>query len=283
MRTTDYVRLTKPKVSALVILAGLAGMVASSPSYVDYLVLAKFLFFSYLVVGGCGAVNMYLDRDVDGKMNRTASRPVPSGRIRPETALVTGVLMIAAGLALAWIFFNWLTMLFTLLGVIIYVFVYTIWLKRRSPWNIVIGGAAGSCAPLAGWAALTGSVGIPALILAVLIFLWTPGHFWGLAIRASEQYRAARIPMLPVVVGEERAAKLASLSNAPLLPVSLLFLLSDVSLVFLLVAGLAGFWLLYESVKLYVNPDKAQAWRVFKVSSPYLSIICIALIVDGLF
>lgn len=213
----DYLSLTKPRLTSLNLLAGATGFLLASGLPVDLRAFGLLMAAGYLSVGGSLALNAYLDRDIDPLMGRTALRPLPTGRLSPRRALAFSLAVLAAGLAAAGLL-NPLTLLFVGGGSAFYIGVYTLWLKRRTPWNIVIGGGAGSFAPLAGWAAATGSVGFPAAFLAVLIFFWTPGHFWGLALRHKEDYERAGVPMLPVVAGERRAARWTALSNLGLIP-----------------------------------------------------------------
>ena len=221
-----------------------AFLVASSPSLNLLKVLALLLAGS-LASGGAAALNCYLDRDVDGQMGRTRSRPIPKGEVEPRQGLGFGLILLAAGTLISLYFLPLLATLFILLGAFIYVIFYTEWLKRRTTLNIVLGGSAGSCAPLAGWAAATGQVGLAAWLMALLVFVWTPSHFWGLAMRAVDDYSKAGIPMLPVVVGEKKAAQYIAANTLLLVPLSLAFFpLGVFGLLYLLIAGGFGLWLL---------------------------------------
>src|SRR6202035_6033798 len=197
---SDYVELTKPKVQSLLLLTTIATMYVAgdpSPLLVFYTCLG-----GYLSAGGAGAVNHWFDRDIDAQMARTANRPVPSGRVAPYAALTFGCVLAALSLIELSIAVNPLAAALSFSGFLGYVLVYTVWLKRRTPQNIVIGGAAGAVPPLVGWAAVRGSVGGTAVMLFFIVFFWTPPHFWALSLLAQRDYARAGIPMLPVVRGE---------------------------------------------------------------------------------
>src|SRR5271169_1599031 len=196
----DYVELTKPKVQSLLLLTTIATMyVAGDPSA---LLVALTCLGGYLSAGGAGAINHYFDRDIDARMSRTANRPVPAGRIAPRAALLFGCTLAACSVVLLWLAVNPLAAGLSFAGFLGYVFVYTVWLKRRSTQNIVIGGAAGAVPPLVAWAAVTGSVSGTAVLLFFIVFFWTPPHFWALSLLMKDEYRKVGVPMLPVVRGE---------------------------------------------------------------------------------
>lgn len=271
MKPMDMVSLTKPRITLLNIVTAVAAyyLGGGGAEGVVPLVVA-----GYLAAGGAGVVNQYMDRDIDAAMPRTRRRPIPSGRVSPQRAVIFGSILIAASLAISLATLNILAAVFIGLGIFIYLFVYTAWLKRRTPLNIVIGGAAGSCSPLAGWAAATGGIGLVAILIALLIFLWTPGHFWGLAIRAEKEYSLAGLPMLPSVAGIEAAGRWAGISNLVtatgwaalglLLPYPLLYFAITSPLTVLLVI---------QSLKLMSRPGAPAAWAVFKTSSLWLGIV----------
>ena len=198
-------------------------------------------------------------------------------------ALVFGVAMVGGGVLLSAVLLPLLASLLIFLGAAIYVLFYTKWLKPRTTLNIVLGGSAGSCAPLAGWAAATGQLGAVApWLMALLVFVWTPSHFWGLAIRAVGDYSKAGIPMLPAVVGEKRAAQYIALNTFLLVPLSLAFVpLGLFGMIYLAVAAVFGLGMLVVDLRLAFNPTKAKAWTAFKFSSPYLAIIFLAMVVDA--
>src|SRR5882724_547823 len=201
----DYVELTKPKVQSLLLLSTIATMyVAGDPSP---LLVALTCLGGYLSAGGAGAVNHWFDRDIDAQMARTATRPIPAGRIAPRSALLFGCALALLSLLELSLLVNPLAAALSFSGFLGYVFVYTIWLKRRTPQNIVIGGAAGAVPPLVGWAAVTGSVSGTAVILFFIVFFWTPPHFWSLSLLMKEEYGKVGVPMLPVVRGEEETRR----------------------------------------------------------------------------
>jgi len=278
----SYVELTKPRIVALLDFTALAAFLVATPQ-IDSVKLVLVMVAGTLASGGAGALNCYLDRNLDSSMRRTSERPIPKGEITPTRALIFGLAMVGSGVLISVFLLPVLTGLFILLGAAIYVLFYTKWLKPRTTLNIVLGGSAGSCAPLAGWAAATGNVAaIAPWLMALLVFVWTPSHFWGLAIRAVGDYSRAGIPMLPAVVGEKRAAQYIALNTFFLVPLSLVFVpLGLFGIAYLLVALVFGLWLLITDLRLAFNPTKALAWTAFKVSSPYLAIIFLAMIVDS--
>jgi heme o synthase len=234
-----------------------------------------------LASGGAGALNSYLDEDIDRSMGRTSKRPIPQGEVSPQRALVFGISLIAAGLLISALLLPLLAAFFILLGAAIYVLFYTKYLKRRTTLNIVLGGSAGSCAPLAGWAAATGNLtAVAPWLMALLVFVWTPSHFWALAMRAVGDYMKAGIPMLPVVVGEKKTAQYIALNTFLLVPLSLALVPFGFGLLYLVVASLLGLGMILLDLQLVANPSKAQAWTAFKFSSPYLAIVFLAMVLD---
>ncbi|MEM0375089.1 MAG: heme o synthase, partial [Nitrososphaerota archaeon] len=227
--------------------------------------------------------NNALDADLDAKMRRTARRPVPSGRVGRGTALLLGVALTSASTLLALVLFNPLTALSMLLGALSYVLLYTLYLKRRTDLNIVIGGVAGSFPPLAGSAAAAGTFTPISVAVALLVLLWTPGHFWSLAIRASEDYRRAGLPMMPVTRGVRATALAIAASNALLLAcwAALALLLKD-PVPFLLTTSVPTAMLALETVRLLRRPDEANAWRSFKLSSPWLLFVLVGIVLPPL-
>ncbi len=278
----SYVELTKPRIVALLDFTALAAFLVATPQ-IDSVKLVLIIVAGTLASGGAGALNCYLDRNLDSSMRRTSERPIPKGEITPTRALIFGLAMVGSGVLISVFLLPVLTGLFISLGAAIYVLFYTKWLKPRTTLNIVLGGSAGSCAPLAGWAAATGNVAaIAPWLMALLVFVWTPSHFWGLAIRAVGDYSRAGIPMLPAVVGEKRAAQYIALNTFLLVPLSLVFVpLGLFGIAYLIVALVFGVWLLVTDLRLAFNPTKALAWTAFKVSSPYLAIIFLAMILDS--
>jgi len=275
----DLVSLTKPKITQLNVAAALACYVASGgiPSGIPLLG-----GLGYGAAGGSSALNDAIDADIDGRMRRTARRPIPSGRFPRRKALVLGTALTSISVLLASIAINPLTALAMVLGALSYVLLYTLYLKRRTDLNIVIGGIAGSFPPLAGAAAASGTFTPVSLAVAALIFLWTPGHFWSLAIRASEDYRAADLPMLPVTKGVRLTAIAIAVSNALLIGcwVALTLTLRN-PLPFLLLTALPTALLSLETVRLLRGPDASNAWRSFKLSSPWLLLVLIGVVLSS--
>jgi heme o synthase len=234
-----------------------------------------------LASGGAGALNSYLDQDIDRSMGRTSRRPIPTGEVSPQRALFFGLFLIAGGLIISVLLLPLLAALFILLGAAIYVLFYTKYLKRRTTLNIVLGGSAGSCAPLAGWAAATGNLtAVAPWLMALLVFVWTPSHFWALAMRAVGDYTKAGIPMLPVVVGEKKTAQYIALNTFLLVPLSLALVPFGFGLLYLTVAAILGLGMILVDLRLVANPTKTVAWTAFKFSSPYLAIVFLAMALD---
>ncbi len=219
-RVGDYIALLKPRVMSLVVFTGLAGLVAA-PGDLHPLLAAVAVLCIAVSAGAAGAINMWYDRDIDAVMSRTQSRPIPAGRVDPDAALAFGVFLSVAPVMMMGLAVNWLAAGLLAAASLFYVFVYTVWLKRRTPQNIVIGGAAGAFPPMIGWAAVTGDVSVAPIALFLLIFMWTPPHFWALALYRRGDYAAAGVPMLPVVAGEAATKRQMMLYTALLLPVAL--------------------------------------------------------------
>ncbi len=278
----DYIALLKLRIAALLLLVAAAGYLVTSGPAISPIPFALLLASGLLASGGASAVNHYVDRDLDGLMARTRNRPIPMGRIPPGHALALGLALLAASMALA-LLVNVLTAAYILLGFAVYVFVYTMGLKRRSVANIVIGGFAGSCPALAGSAAASGGVGIGAALIALLVFLWTPGHFWALAFRIRQDYAKAGLPMLPAVLDEKTAAKWIVLSTVLVPPFALSFWVLQVSgLAYLAVAIGAGAVLLYLAFRFLQTPTGPNAWAGYRASGVYLAVILLGLIADRL-
>jgi protoheme IX farnesyltransferase len=215
----DYIALLKPRVMSLVVFTGLAGMVMA-PGHLNPVLAATALMCIAAGAGAAGAINMWYDADIDAIMARTRHRPIPSGRIAPGEALGFGATLAVGAVLLMGLAVNLMAGLLLALTIGFYVFIYTMWLKRRTPQNIVIGGAAGAFPPMIGWAAVTGHVSLAALSLFLLIFCWTPPHFWALALYRSGDYERAGVPMLPVVAGDKETRKRILIYTLFLLPVS---------------------------------------------------------------
>ncbi|HUK57768.1 MAG TPA: heme o synthase [Stellaceae bacterium] len=216
----DYVALLKPRVMSLVVFTGFVGLYLA-PAHLHPVLQATAILCIAVAAGACGAINMWYDRDIDALMARTRARPLPAGRMAPGDALGFGVVLAGASVMVMALALNWAAASLLALTIAFYVFVYTIWLKRRTPQNIVIGGAAGALPPLVGWAAATGSVGLPALALFALIFFWTPPHFWALSLYRAGDYERAGVPMLPVVAGATETKRQMLIYTLVLWPLAL--------------------------------------------------------------
>lgn len=283
MAFSDYFALTKPKIVPLLLMAALGSSVVAAKGIPSPFVLIGVLVGGATASAGALALNSYLEMGMDAKMKRTMGRPLPSGRIvPPRNALALGLGLVALGVIVASLTLNVLGTFFIALGAFVYVPVYTLFLKPRTSWNIVLGGFAGSCAALAGWYAVTWNAAAVGWILGALVFVWTPSHFWSLAVITEEDYSAVGVPMLPSVVGPETASRYIVVNTLLLIPVSLLlaFYLSGVGLfVYLGVAAVFGGLLLWTNIKLLRQPTKSNAWLAFKFSSPYLAVVFLAAMV----
>jgi len=275
----DLLALTKPRVQLLLLFTTVTTMlVAGSPSLA--LILATCL-GGYLSAGGAGAVNHWFDRDIDARMARTASRPVPAGRIAPRTALAFGCALSAASFAWLSLTVNVLAASLALVGFAGYVGVYTIWLKRRTPQNIVIGGAAGAIPPLVGWAAVTGGLSGTALYLFAIVFFWTPPHFWSLSLLMKDEYAKVGVPMLPVVRGEAETRRQIVLYAVLLYAVSQLpFCAGGFGAIYLAASLALGAVFIGGAVVLLRRADRRSALRLYLFSLAYLALLFGAMVAD---
>jgi protoheme IX farnesyltransferase len=278
-----YLELTKPKVTLLNLLVGVVCFVLAAYPTLNGLNLAVFVLVGYLAAGGCGVLNSVYDRDVDKLMTRTSKRAIPAGYITTNKALTFGILMVAVSFVGSYIYFNPLTFLMLALGLGFYLLVYTFWLKRTSPWNVVIGGFAGCFAALSGWTAAVNTVSLLPLLVAGLDFLWTPGHLWGLAIKKMKEYKLAGIPMLPIKVGLNKTGKIVFLLNAVTVAFSLLFPLFGLAgLVYVVFAVSAGVLFLFQGRGLLFSASETWGFKAFIASMPYLTFLMLGLIIDKL-
>jgi protoheme IX farnesyltransferase len=276
----DLVMLTKPRIISLLLVTTIAPMfVAGNPGFLLVLIV---LAGGYLMAGGANAVNMYLDRDIDTQMSRTKLRPIPSGRMGPRAVLAFGVALATAATFLLARFTNVLTALLALAGFYFYVFVYTRWLKRTTPQNIVIGGAAGAFPPLVGWAAMTGSIDLTAVYLFLIIFYWTPPHFWALALLKQRDYGRAGIPMAPLVWGERETMRQMMWYNVILIALTLLpAAFGAFGLIYFASAIVLGAILLFGVIRVSIAKDWTKpAWWVYKFSLLYLALLFLAMVID---
>jgi len=275
----DYVQLTKPKVQSLLLLTTVASMeIAGDPSLG---LIALTLVGGYLSAGGAGAVNHWYDRDIDAQMARTANRPVASGRVAPRAALIFGCVLSALSFVLLTTTVNVLAASLAFSGFLGYVFVYTMWLKRRTPQNIVIGGAAGAFPPLVGWAAVTGGLtGMPIYLFAI-VFFWTPPHFWALSLLMKDEYAKVGVPMLPVVRGEPETRKQILLYSVLLWAVTQLpFCAGGLGALYLVSSLVLGGIFIAGAVVLYRRADRRSALRLYLFSLAYLALLFGAMVLD---
>lgn len=280
----NYVEVTKPPIVSLLVFTSLATMVVA--------LIKTFQAFHPIIfleaVGaitaasaGCDVLTSYVDRDIDAIMHRTRHRPIPSGRIRAERALLWGLLLSIIGLSLAW-WINPLAFLWISLGVVDNVVIYSMLLKRRSPWNIILGGVSGGLPVMFGWSAVTGSISLLPILLASLVVLWIPGHIWSLAIFTRSDYERAKVPMLPVVTNLSTALRCIVSTIALMIPFSLwIFFVGKFGLIYFSVAILFGIAVAYVNMRLFVHPDDKLAYKAFKISSPYLFALFLAMIFDS--
>lgn len=281
---SDYIELMKIRIGVLLLLVAAAGYVVTAGPHIDPFTFSILMMSGLLASSGASAINCYFDRDVDAAMNRTRSRALPTGRIRPpEKALIFGLSLTFISLVLAALAINLLTAAFIVTGILVYVGIYTLGLKRRSPTNIVIGGAAGSFPALAGSSAAAGAVSVSAMFIAILVFLWTPGHFWLLAFCRREEYKTAKLPMLPAVLGEHGATLWITVSNVIVLAFAFIFLLLNTSAwLYLAVVILANTMLLRMTLRFLREPTKTRALSGYKFSGTYLTLLLVALIAQAL-
>lgn len=279
----DLLMLTKPVVVALLLVTTFAGMVIGGKSWPAVSLTLWTLVGGFLAAGGSGAINQYIDRYDDQKMQRTQKRPIPAGRLTPAEGLAFGV-----GATLASFFFmvgfvNFLAALLTLAGIIYYVLLYSIFLKKTTVQNIVIGGGAGAIPPLVGWAAATGSLNIPSLFLFAVVFMWTPPHFWALALVRRKDYARAGVPMLPVVRGEKETRWQIFIYTIELVLLTLILPVFGLGgSVYLIGAGVLGLWLLFAAWKVWKRGGNKVAWKMYRYSSMYLAFLFLVLMVDAL-
>ena len=276
----DLVMLTKPRIISLLLVTTVAPMfVAGNPGWLLVVVVTV---GGYLMAGGANAVNMYLDRDIDTQMSRTRLRPLPSGRMGPRAVLAFGVALATAATFLLARFTNVLAALLALGGFYFYVFVYTRWLKRTTPQNIVIGGAAGAFPPLVGWAAMTGTIDLSAVYLFLIVFYWTPPHFWALALLKQGDYGRAGVPMAPLVWGERETMRQMMWYNVILIALTLLpATFGAFGIIYLVSALVLGGILLAGVIRVATTTEWTKpAWQVYKFSLLYLALLFLAMVID---
>ena len=280
----DYLTLTKPPIIVLLVITAIGGMFLAAEGIPSLKTLALVSIGGALGAGGANAINHFLDQDIDSIMSRTVRRPVASQRIPPISALVFGLGLNVGAFFVLTYWVNLLAACLTLSATLFYVLVYTGWLKRNTPQNIVIGGAAGSIPPMVGWAAVTGSLELPALYMFAIIFFWTPPHFWALALMIQDDYQEAGVPMLPVVAGEERTTQNIFIYSLALVALTLLFHASDaVGLVYLFSAAVLGITFIALAWKLKVDYSIRRAKFLYLYSLLYLALLFSVMLADAVY
>jgi heme o synthase len=281
----EVLEISKPRIIVLLVITAVTSMYAASRLIgpeLDYVDLLHIIIAGSLASAGSSALNHYYDRDIDPMMKRTSTRPIPSGKLKAQHALFYGLIVSAVSVIYAAVTLNLVSTFFIALGIFFYVVVYTIWLKRLNYWNIVIGGFAGSAAAMAGWSAATGSMDILGFLVGFLVFVWTPSHFWCLAMKRDD-YAEAKVPMLPVVIGMQKTSNYILVNTAILLPYSLMLYAFGLGFVYLIIASISGGLMLAYHYKLTKNPTSEFAWKAYKVTAPYLTIIFVAIALDAAF
>ena len=286
MGLKEIFEVSKPRIIILLVITAVTSMYAGSKLVgpeLSELGILHIIIAGSLASAGSSALNHFYDRDIDLKMKRTSKRPIPSGRIKPITVLVYGLGVSITSVVYAALTLNYLCTFFIALGIFFYVVIYTVWLKRLNSSNIVIGGFAGSAASMAGWSAATGSIDILGFLIGFLIFVWTPSHFWCLAMKIRDEYAEVKIPMLPVLIGMERTSKYILANTIILLPYSLMLYAFGMGVIYTIFAAVAGGLMLLYHYKLTKTPTSDFAWKAYKVTAPYLTIIFIGIALDAAF
>ena len=286
MGLKEIFEVSKPRIIILLVITAVTSMYAGSklvgPELSDLGIL-HIIIAGSLASAGSSALNHFYDRDIDLKMKRTSKRPIPSGRTKPITVLVYGLGVSITSVVYAALTLNYLCTFFIALGIFFYVVIYTVWLKRLNSSNIVIGGFAGSAASMAGWSAATGSIDILGFLIGFLVFVWTPSHFWCLAMKIRDEYAEVKIPMLPVLIGMERTSKYILANTIILLPYSLMLYAFGMGVIYTVFAAVAGGLMLLYHYMLTKTPTSDFAWKAYKVTAPYLTIIFIGIALDAAF
>ena len=282
----EIIEISKPRIVVLLVITAVTSMYAASKLVgpeLDSWGLIHIIIAGSLASAGSSALNHYYDRDIDPLMKRTSTRPIPSGRIKSNHVLIYGLAVSIISVVYGALALNYLSAFFIALGIFFYVIIYTVWLKRLNSSNIVIGGFAGSAAAMAGWSAATGSMDILGFLVGFLVFVWTPSHFWCLAMKMKDEYTEAKVPMLPVLIGMQKTSKYILGNTLILLPYSLMLYAFGMGLVYTVIAAAAGCLMLVYHYKLTKIPTSDFAWKAYKVTAPYLTIIFLAVALDAAF
>jgi len=282
----EIIEISKPRIVVLLVITAVTSMYAASKFVgpeLDTWGLIHIIIAGGLASAGSSALNHYYDRDIDPLMTRTSTRPIPSGRITPNSVLIYGLIVSVISVVYGALALNFVSAFFIALGIFFYVIIYTAWLKRLNSSNIVIGGFAGSAASMAGWSAATGSMDVFGFLIGFLVFVWTPSHFWCLAMKMKDEYSAAKVPMLPVLIGMQKTSKYILINTLILLPYSLMLYAFGMGLVYTAIAAASGGLMLVYHYKLTKLPTSEFAWKAYKVTAPYLTIIFLAVALDAAF
>ena len=286
MGFNEILEISKPRIVVLLVITAVTSMYAASKLVpgapeLDYWAYVHIIIAGALASAGSSALNHYYDKDIDPKMGRTSSRPIPSGRMAASNVLIYGLAVSCISVIYGYFALNAVSAFFIAVGIFSYVIIYTVWLKRKNTSNIVIGGIAGSAAAWAGWAAATGSMDL----LGFLVFVWTSTHYWCLAMKIKDEYAQAEVPMLPVVIGMQKTSKFILGNTLILIPYSLIlsFIPDGMGLVYTVIAIVSGGLMLVYHYKLTKTPTSEFAWKAYKVTAPYLTIIFVAVALDAAF
>ena len=286
MGIKEIIEISKPRIVVLLVITAVTSMYAASKLIgpeLDTWGLIHIIIAGGLASAGSSALNHYYDRDIDPLMKRTSTRPIPSGRIKPNSVLIYGLSVSVISVVYGALALNYVSAFFIALGIFFYVIIYTAWLKRLNSSNIVIGGFAGSAASMAGWSAATGSMDILGFLIGFLVFVWTPSHFWCLAMKMKDEYSEAKVPMLPVLIGMQKTSTYILVNTLILLPYSLMLYAFGMGLVYTAIAAASGGLMLVYHYKLTKLPTSEFAWKAYKVTAPYLTIIFLAVALDAAF
>jgi len=284
----EILEISKPRIVVLLVITAVTSMYAASrlvpgAPELDHWAYVHIVVAGALASAGSSALNHYYDRDIDPKMKRTSRRPIPSGRMSASGVLAYGLAVSAVSVAYGYLLINAASAFFIALGIFSYVIIYTAWLKRLNTSNIVIGGIAGSAAAWAGWAAAAGTLDLLGFLVGFLVFVWTPSHFWCLAMKIKDEYAEANVPMLPVVVGMQKTSRYILANTIILLPFSLMLYAFGMGLVYASIAAASGGLMLAYHYRLTKTPTSDFAWKAYKVTAPYLTVIFLAVALDAAF
>lgn len=290
MGFNEIVEISKPRIVILLVITAVTSMYAASRLVDGVPELSPWMYLHIVLAGalasaGSSALNHYYDRDIDPLMKRTSTRPIPSGRMAPSHVLAYGLAVSCVSVVYGYFALNPVSAFFIAVGIFSYVIIYTVWLKRLNTSNIVIGGIAGSAASWAGWSAATGSMDLLGFLVGFLVFVWTPSHFWCLAMKIKDEYAQANVPMLPVVIGMQKTSKYILGNTLILLPFSMIpsFIPDGMGVVYAVIAAASGGLMLVYHYRLTRTPTSEFAWKAYKVTAPYLTVIFVAVALDAAF